>query len=104
MEKTYNRKEQKMATVRMIGGREVAIPSDSDGRPDATLLGRSLSVPNNRAIIRQTPEGKNYMVPKRGKIDVNPYDYFSEAARAIRGDRHCYAFAGFANYLAGMSK
>lgn len=75
-----------MATVRMIGGREVTIPSDPNGRIDAGVLRRSLNVPSNRALIRQTPEGTNYVVPKRGKIDVNPYDHFSEAPRAIRGE------------------
>ena len=84
-----------MATVRMIGGREVRIPSDSDGGVDATLSRRSLSAPGNRALIRQTPEGRNYVVPKRGKIDANPYNHFSEAARAIRSDRYCLELCWF---------
>jgi len=80
-----------MATVRMIGGREIEIPTDSDGRADVQQVREVFDVPPNRALIRQTSQGQNIVVPKQGKIPINPYDYFLEVPRAIRGvnyERH----------------
>lgn len=76
-----------MATVRMVGGREIQIPTNSDGKVDVQVVRRALEIPPNRALIRQTPSGQNYVVPKQGEIAIDPYDYFLNAPRAIRGQR-----------------
>jgi len=69
----------------MAGGRVVEIPTDSDGRVNVEELRRTPGVAPHRALIRQTPEGENYVLPQHGTIEVGPYDQFLDAARGIRG-------------------
>ena len=75
-----------MTIVRMANGREIVVPTDSNNNVDVQELRHSLGVPNTRALVRQVQGGRNVVVPKKGTVEVSPYDYYTESARAIRGD------------------
>jgi hypothetical protein len=67
------------------GGREREIPTNSDGDVDAVEVRRAANIPDDRALIMQRSSGENFVVPKRGRIHVNPWDRFMETPRAERG-------------------
>ena len=69
----------------MIGGREVEVPTNSNGQVDVVEARRRANIPDNRAIIQQRSSGENYILPKRGTVNVSPYDHFMESPRAVRG-------------------
>ncbi len=67
------------------GGREVEVPTDSNGNAEAVDVRRAANLPNDRTLILQRPSGENVIVPNRGDIKLSPYDRFMDAPRAIRG-------------------
>jgi hypothetical protein len=67
------------------GGREREIPTDSEGNADAVEVRRAANIPDDRAMILQRPSGENFVVPKRGRVHVDPWDRFMETSRAERG-------------------
>lgn len=69
----------------MMNGREHEVPSDERGNIQAADVRRVANVPDNRAIIRQKSTGENFMMPKHGKIAVNPYENFIDSPIGIRG-------------------
>ena len=66
-------------------GREIEVPTDGNGNVEAVDVRRANNVSNDRMMIQQKPGGENFIVPKSGKIHVDPYDRFMDAPRAVRG-------------------
>jgi len=72
----------------MMNGREFDVPSDERGNVQAVDVRRVANVPDDRAVILQKPTGENFIVPKNGRIAVNPYENsFIDSPRGIRGDK-----------------
>jgi len=69
----------------LVGGREVDIPTGSDGFVDVSELRRRLGVPSNRALIHQKPTGENEVLPVSGRAQLHPYGSFLDTPRSIRG-------------------
>ena len=67
------------------GGREIEVPTDSEGNVDAVEVRRVANIPNNRMLVQQKPGGENFILPKNGQVNINPYDRFMDAPRAVRG-------------------
>ena len=67
------------------GGREIEIPTDSDGYVDVNLLRRTIGVEKDRILMQQLPSGKNIILPKRGRVPVPPFSHHRDAPRSIRG-------------------
>ena len=69
------------------GGREIEVPTDSEGNVDAVEVRRAANVPNDRMLIQQKPGGENVVLPKNGRVNISLYDRFMDAPRAIRGQK-----------------
>ncbi len=67
------------------GGREVNIPTDEQGKVNAVEVRRILDIPDNRQVIQQKPTGENFLLPKKGQVQLDSYDQFLESPRAVRG-------------------
>ena len=67
------------------GGREIEIPTDSDGNADVEQIRDAANVPGSRALIRQNPSGQNTVMPRHGRVRISPHDRFMNAPRAKRG-------------------
>ena len=69
----------------LVNGREFNVPTNERGQANVVDVRRIANVPDDRAIIQQKPTGENFVMPRNGQVDVNPYDNFIESARAKRG-------------------
>lgn len=67
------------------GGREVEVPTDDQGNVDVVNVRRAMNIPDNRMLVHQRPTGENVIMPKRGGVNLNPYDQFMDAPVARRG-------------------
>lgn len=67
------------------GGREIEVPTDENGNVDAVEVRRAVNIPSGRALIQQKPSGENYILPRSGQVQINPYDQFMGAPIAERG-------------------
>ncbi|MCF7955253.1 MAG: hypothetical protein K9M75_05585 [Phycisphaerae bacterium] len=67
------------------GGREIEIPTDSEGNADVEEIRRVVNIRENRMPIIQRNTGENFIVPTNGQIKLNPYDRFLDAPIAKRG-------------------
>ena len=67
------------------GGREIEIPTDSEGNADVQEIRQAVNIPENRMPIIQRDTGENFLLPSHGKIKLNPYDRFLDAPIARRG-------------------
>ncbi len=67
------------------GGREIEVPTDSQGNVDAAEVRRAANIPNDRMLVQQSPGGENLILPRQGQVAINPDDKFMDAPRAIRG-------------------
>lgn len=67
------------------GGREIEVPTDSQGNVDAVEVRRAANIPNDRVLIQQKHDGGNFIIPKKGNVNMDPYDRFMDAPRAVRG-------------------
>ncbi len=68
-----------------VGGREIHVPSDSDGNVDVRQVRQAAGIPDDRALIVQRPSGENVITPRRGRITIDPYSHAMEAPIARRG-------------------
>ena len=68
-----------------VNGREVEVPTDSQGNADVVEVRRAANVPTDRAIIQQRATGESFVLPQHGQIKVNPYEHFIESPIARRG-------------------
>jgi len=66
-------------------GREIEVPTDGNGNVDAVEVRRAINIPSDRAIIQQRPSGENHILPRSGRIHLDPYDQFMGAPIAERG-------------------
>lgn len=67
------------------GGREIEIPTDSEGNADVQEIRQAVNIPMNRMPIIQRDTGENFIVPYNGQIQLHPYDRFLDAPIAKRG-------------------
>ena len=67
------------------GGREIEVPTDSEGDVDAVEVRRAMGIPNDRVLVQQKPGGENFVLPRSGQVNISPYDRFMDAPRAVRG-------------------
>ena len=67
------------------GGREIEVPTDTQGNVNVVDVRRAASIPNDRMLVQQRPGGENVILPKQGQVTINPYDQFMDAPRAVRG-------------------
>ena len=67
------------------GGREVEIPTDSEGNVNVEQVREAANIPPERALIQQRSSGENIVMPRHGQVRLNPYDSFMHAPRARRG-------------------
>ena len=67
------------------GGREIDVPTDSQGNVDVAEVRQAANIPNNRMLIQQRLDGENHILPRQGQVAINPYDQFMDAPRAVRG-------------------
>ena len=67
------------------GGREIDVPTDSQGNADVAEVRRAANIPNNRMLVQQRPNGENNILPRQGQVAINSYDQFMDAPRAVRG-------------------
>ena len=67
------------------GGREIEVPTDSQGNVDVVEVRRVANIPNNRMLVQQKPGGENFILPKKGQVNINSNDRFMDAPRAVRG-------------------
>ena len=67
------------------GGREVEVPTDTNGQVQAVDVRRAMDIPDDRVLIQQRQDGGNLIVPKRGNVNINPQDRFMDAPRSERG-------------------
>jgi hypothetical protein len=71
------------------GGREIEVPTDTQGNVNVVDVRRAANIPNDRMLVQQRPEGENIILPRQGQIAINPSDRFMDAPRAVRGiDEH----------------
>lgn len=68
-----------------VGGREIEIPKDEQGKVNVVEVRRQLNLPDNRMLIQQKSTGENVILPDKGQVLLNPYDRFIESGRAVRG-------------------
>jgi hypothetical protein len=66
-------------------GREIEVPTDSEGNVDVHEVRRMANIPENRMLIQQHSNGNNNILPKYGIVPINPYDHFVDSAPAKRG-------------------
>ena len=67
------------------GGREIDVPTDENGNVDVVEVRRAANIPDNRSLIQQRSSGENFVLPRNGQVNINPYDRFLGAPRAERG-------------------
>lgn len=67
------------------GGREIEVPTDSQGNVNVQEVRRAANIPDNRMLVRQMPNGENNLLPRQGQVSINPDDRFMDAPRAVRG-------------------
>ncbi len=67
------------------GGREIEVPTDSQGNVNVVDVRRAVNIPNDRMLVQQRPGGENCILPKRGQVAISPDDQFMDAPRAVRG-------------------
>ena len=67
------------------GGREIDVPTDSQGNVDVAEVRQAANIPNNRMLVQQRPGGENHILPRHGQVTINPNDQFMDAPRAVRG-------------------
>lgn len=68
-----------------VNGREIDVPTNQAGQVDVVDVRRAANVPDDRVIMRQTPLGENFIMPRHGTIQANPYEHFLESPRGRRG-------------------
>ena len=66
------------------GGREIDL-NTNNGKANAGDIKRQAGIPDNRVLIKQTPDGSNTILPKRGEFNVSPSDRFMDLPKAERG-------------------
>ena len=66
-------------------GREIEVPTDKDGNVEVAEVRRVANVPDDRMIIQQKPTGENIIMPRYGRIRVDPYTHFMDSPRGTRG-------------------
>ena len=44
-------------------------------------------IPISRPIIQQQSTGENFILPKHGQIQIDPYAHYMDTPRAIRGNK-----------------
>lgn len=69
----------------LMNGREFDVPTNEHGDVNVVDVRRVANVPDDRTIIHQKPTGENQIMPKNGRIHINPYDQFMDSPRAKRG-------------------
>lgn len=67
------------------GGREIDVPTDDNGNVNVVEVRRAANIPDDRSLIQQKPSGENFILPRSGQVNINPYDRFMGAPRAERG-------------------
>lgn len=66
-------------------GQEIEVPTDAQGNADVVQVRRAVSVPDDRMLVQQKPNGENTILPKNGQVNINQLDRFMDAPRAVRG-------------------
>ena len=74
-----------MPQIIRANGRTVELPEDRNGRVNSADLFRVMGVRPGRALARQTNAGENVLIPRRGKIHLNPSDTLVEMPISERG-------------------
>lgn len=67
-------------------GREIEVPTDDQGKVDVVEVRRAANIPNDRLLVQQKPTGENMILPKHGTVNIDSYDRFMDAPRAVRGN------------------
>jgi hypothetical protein len=67
------------------GGREIDVPTNAQGDVNVADVRRAANISNNRLLVRQKPTGENIILPKSGRVSIDPYAQFMDAPRATRG-------------------
>lgn len=65
--------------------KEIEMPTDSNGYVDVKQLRRVIGLKPNRVLIQQDPSGENWILPKRGNVEVRPFSHFMDSPRSERG-------------------
>jgi len=71
--------------IQMVGGREVEIPENVDGRIDVEEVRHQFGLTPIRILIEQLPDGSNRVLPGKGKVHMDPYSHLLDAPQLTRG-------------------
>ena len=74
-----------MPRIIRANNRVVEVPEDRNGRVNSADLFRAMGVRPGRALARQTNAGENVLIPRRGKLHLNPSDTLVEMPISERG-------------------
>ena len=71
--------------VRVIGGREYEIPTESDGAIDVAQAREVIDVTPSEILIEQAPSGENFILPQGGHVQLHPNSQLITAPLIERG-------------------
>lgn len=66
-------------------GREVTVPQNAEGTVDVQELRQAVGAHTGRMLILRRNSGQNMIVPKKGSVEINPYDHLMDAPKTVRG-------------------
>jgi len=70
---------------RFVDGRLVDIPEESDGVVDVAVVRREAGATPRDVVIEQTPQGDNFILPKKGDFMLQPGSHLMLAPLVVRG-------------------
>ena len=74
-----------MPRIIRANNRVVEVPEDLNGQVNSDDLFRAMGVRPGRALARQTNTGENVLIPRTGRIHLNPSDTLVEMPISERG-------------------
>ena len=74
-----------MPRIIRANNRVVEVPEDINGQVNSADLFRAMGVRPGRALARQTNTGENVLIPRTGRIHLNPSDTLVEMPISERG-------------------
>lgn len=69
----------------MANGRLVDVPTDGEGRAEASAIRSAAGIDPKRLLIRQQPDGRNEVVKSGDRVALNSLDNYRDVGDHDRG-------------------
>ena len=70
----------------MVNGREIEVPTDSDGSVNSDAIRRAAGIPDDRVLIKQDSAGGNELVNPGDAVVCGPYQHLTDGPIHRRGE------------------